>query len=242
MATDDKASSSYVATLDELNRVIVELTVTAVCGREFVRVGKLKEWLSSPGPPAEYGSQRKQIDLLAHAAYAHSLENSIHPPIHESTLLRTCPLTFCILVKLGHGHLIESFQRQHLDDSNLNTMESSTLQAKIESIASDPNLNNKYSPNEALSLARKFDELRWKFFVPTFELHQGDVFSKNHILPIVKKRPMNPKGGTAKLYRIEVLEEFVGTSLRDAVSSSVHDKKDEFGKVSSRYSQISLHI
>ena len=228
MAAISRVSSDHVATLDDFQCIVRESTVKAECGREFIRVDKLMGWLESPGPSLVEGGHRKQIDLLARAAYRDHLPNDIRPAIHESLLLKNCPLTFCVLVELGHGNLVHEFQRYHLTDRNLETMDSSTLREKIKK---HMNINDSSSKLDPSGLAKRFDELRWKYFAPKFDLRLEGNFSKDRILPIVRKQAFK-NGGTAKLYKIEILEEFVGDNLRKEVCESVKEGKDGVDKVS----------
>ena len=217
-------SLSYHNIVNDFNDVLATLTLKAFCGRDFIRVERLKEWLQNTRLSPIDGQPRRQIDLLAHVAYGDRLWNSIYPAIEPSTLMNDCPLTFCILVELQHGHEVNEFHRHHLTDLNLRTMDSSQLRATIE---------NNMKIKDAASLAKSFDELRWKYFVPEFDLRQAENYSKNCILPITKRIEIKT-GGTAKLYRIEVLEEFVGEKLRKEGCNCVEADTDELGKVCMR--------
>ena len=219
-------SSHHDAAISEFNSLLQSLTVTAECGGKFILVEKLKAWLESE----DETYPRRQIDRLARAVYREFLGDSIHPMIDESVLLRSCPLTFCILVELGHGCLIHQFSRHHLVDQSLATMDSDTLRSQLKR---ELNLQDEYQIDGVSDLAERFDKLRWKYFTNIFDLRQDEFFSKTRILPIVRKQEINAKGGTAKLYRIEVPEEFVSESLREEVRNSIRDTKD--GKVSLRF-------
>ena len=225
MVTFNRVPSHHITTLKEFEDVVQKSTEKAECGRNFIRVEKLMEWLKSPSIEP---NPRTQIYRLAFAAYRETLV--IRPPIEESILLNDCPLTFCILVELGHGHLVHEFQRYHLIDRNLETMDSSALRSKIER---DMTFYDTHSEFELSGVAERFDKLRWKYFAPKFELRRGEKFPKDCILPIVQKQAIK-NGGTAKLHRIEILEEFVGTSLREEVCNSVKVGKDGADKVSAQ--------
>lgn len=74
--------------------------------------------------------------------------------------------------------------------------------------------------------ATDFDNIQWRFCPAQFDLDMGREFWKNRILPICSRQPINlTKGGTAKLWQIAVLEEFVGKELREVVKNSVYDPK-----------------
>ena len=212
---------SYHNIVNDFKDVLGTLTLKAFCGRDFIRAEELKEWLQNTRLSPFDGRPRKQIDLLAHVAYGDRLINSIYPTIEPTALLNECPLTFCILVELQHGHVIDEFHRHHLTDLNLRTMESGQLRATIE---------NSLKIEDAASLAKSFDKLRWKYFVPKFDLRQAENYSENCILPITKRAEIKT-GGTATLYRIEILEEFVGEDLRKEGCNCVETGTDGLGKV-----------
>jgi hypothetical protein len=89
------------------------------------------------------------------------------------------------------------------------------------------------SEEEAEKLAVDFNREQWRFCPAKFELEMGRNFGKDRVLPFFIKEPINFKGGTASLWQIEVLEEFVGLKLRKTVRSSRYNsRKDSLGYVS----------
>ncbi|KAL8941905.1 MAG: hypothetical protein Q9216_001978 [Gyalolechia sp. 2 TL-2023] len=76
---------------------------------------------------------------------------------------------------------------------------------------------------DADQVAETFDKEQWAFCPAKFELHSGQTYTEHKILPIYRKEEINTKGGTAKVYQIDVKEEFVGDSLRQAVAFSRHN-------------------
>jgi hypothetical protein len=89
------------------------------------------------------------------------------------------------------------------------------------------------SDPEAEKLAIKFNEVQWQFCPAKFELEMGRDFEKDRVIPICKKEIINTKGGTATLWQLEVLEEFVGDKLREtARNSRYNNPNDRFGYVS----------
>jgi hypothetical protein len=80
--------------------------------------------------------------------------------------------------------------------------------------------------------ARKFYNRQWAFSPATFDLHLGQEWAKNRVIPICNKEEINV-GGTAKVYQIEVQEEFVGEQLKEVVSASRYNNpNDRLGYVS----------
>src|SRR5204862_5856837 len=97
-------------------------------------------------------------------------------------------------------------------------------------------------PN-AGTVAERSDAAQWSYCPVKFDLRVGRNYSRNQIIPICRKRPINQKGGTASLWLIEVQEEFVGDLLKDAVPASrFHNPDDGLGFVSYPSTQLSCGI
>lgn len=191
----------------------------ATCGRHYVLVAKLATWLRTKVHP---GTPQIQASRLLLAAYRNRIQPGL--PIHVEQFSPgedCCILVFSILLELGKGEFVHICQRQNIVDRHL-PMDSRSLRRKLakESI---PN------PEE---LAIKFDDLQWRFCAAKFNLDIDRDHVKNVIIPICSKEMINAKGGTAQLWQIAVQEEFVGSKLKEAVSSSgFDDPRDNFGYV-----------
>lgn len=87
------------------------------------------------------------------------------------------------------------------------------------------------------TLAAAFDKEQWAYCPAIFKNDEYLDFHTNRIIPIFSKEQINTKGGTATLWQIEVLEEFVHESLRKVLETSVYDdEEDQMGKVRSTHS------
>ncbi|KAL8962851.1 MAG: hypothetical protein Q9193_000811 [Seirophora villosa] len=194
--------------LRELKVKVESLTMEAVCQRSYVLVAELLQWLRSEVHP---GNSTTQAGRLLVAAYG---GNSILPSSTIRLLDKDncCLLIFSILVLLGKGELVDRFQRVDTTgilDKHL-PIDHQQLREKFRA-AQIP---------DADQLAAEFDKKQWMFCPAKFELHSGQEHREPKILPICKKEEINKKGGIARVYQIEVKEEFVGDTLRRAVAFS----------------------
>ena len=190
----------------------------ATCGRSYVLVAKLTKWLRS-----KVGYTIRASRLLQ-AAYRDRAKPGL--PITAEQLIPgehyCCLIVFSILLKIGAGQLVHTFQRAEIVDGAL-PIDLRSLKIKLAAVDS----------NIAEELISKFDEMQWRFCAVKFDLDISRDYVKNRIIPICRKERINSKGGTAQLWQIEVQEEFVGHKLREvALSSRYDDPKDDFGYVS----------
>jgi hypothetical protein len=192
--------------------------MTGMCGRPYIRVAKLIKWLKSEASP---GSRVSQVERLLYAAYHDRIELPIS--IRQVCRSDNCSLlVFSILLELGYGGLFDRFQRQGIVDKHL-PIDLRNLKYLLEPLR---------LPN-ATELAGQFDRKQWAYCAVKFDLYLGQDYPKNRIIPICSKEEINTKGGTARLWQIEVQEEFVGQQLREVVSTSSFDSPhDDFGPVS----------
>ena len=209
-------SRDYDATIRAFKEKLQECTVTAVCGREYILVDKLKSWLRS-----EVSGNTTRASRLFNIVYRRRHPSQPWPPACDfSRGNHSCLLVFCILLELGSGELVEKFQRTDIVDRRL-PIDLPSLQEEIAAM------------RLPAALAERFDEMQRRFCAITFDLDMDRDYIKNQVLPICEKKTINDKGGTAQLWQIAVQEEFVGEKLRNAVAlSEFDDSKDLFGKVS----------
>lgn len=201
----DKRSITDDASIRDFHSKLRECTMEAVCGRSYVLVTKLTNWLRSEVRWS--GSNTTQAGRLLQAVYRH--QNQPGRPINVENFsgVDCCLLVFCILLEVGAGELVHTFQRRGIVDRNLPT-DLSSLRHKLNDL-----------PN-AEKLAMDFDEVQWRFCPARFELHCGHEHPKNMIIPICRKEKINSKGGTAQVWQIDVQEEFLSPRLKKVVSSS----------------------
>lgn len=200
------------------------------CGRPYVRVSRLAAWFSSPGR-REDGSNTTQARRLLDYAYRHWREYGRTDPMPTQKLFDPsmgCICIFSILLEMDRGCLVHFFRRQQKFDHNLpihvqdlNQIFYAMLKpAREHDIHFDPKV-----------LAREFDDLQWRFCPAKFELGEEQIFLHQQVIPIIEKSKLSESGGTAVLWQIAVLEEFVADNLKAVVEKSRYQEPDDQGYV-----------
>lgn len=190
------------AILAEFTGKLDEYTRKAACGRDFVLVDKLHDWLRSP-----VGGEGIHADRLLHRV-AYSDWHQPGAPITKDKFKPgddCCLLVFCILQKIGRGNLLHVFSRKGKVDRLL-----PISRPDLEAIANDENDTD---------LSSAFFELQHRFRPARFDLHSRADWNEDTVVPICRRKPIKP-GGTAELWQIDIPEEFVGHTLREISSGS----------------------
>ena len=197
-------SASGDVILNEFKVKLEGYTRQAACGRYFVLVDSLQNWLRSP---AEGGTT--YADRLLHGvAYRHRHLPGV--PISPDKLIPgndCCLLVFCILHMLGHGDLIYSFSRREKVDRMLPFSFHDLQDIYRSSDIDDPDF------------VSRFLDLQDRFRPARFDLHNRTAWNEHMVVPICRRNPIK-EGATASLWQVDVPEEFVGQKLRDAASGS----------------------
>lgn len=204
------------------------------CGRPYVRVSKLKKWLNSETDFR--GDKTTQTTRLLEYAYR-NWDNVT--PIDRSTLFQDgnpCILVFVILLTMDWGWLVHCFHSIHFSDAKL-PIDLATLRTTFSEMA-DRRILKRSDPSPEV-LADLFNRNQWQFCPARFNGGYDEYWVKDRIIPIHKKVLISDKGGTAKLWQIAVLEEFIGKKLQQIVPHARYDdKKDDLGPVSKIASDI----
>ena len=212
-------------------------TVQGTCGRQFILVEKLTNWMKEPDPGCHAHDIRTGC-LLQFAYPKRQDPGWMIEPEHIAYGGQCALLTFCILLELGLGDLIHTFHSNKLVDKKL-PIDLYQLRKTLGYIRGEGNNISK----ETNDLAVCFDKKQWRYCAARFDLHMGLNHVKHEILPICVKEKINKKGATADLWYIEVHQEFVGKELRDAVPNSRFKPEGpdgELGHVSQKAFQIEL--
>jgi hypothetical protein len=205
----DKEEEQHQAAIRDFRRVLNEYTVKAYCGREYVLVTRLTTWLKSQCPSGDY----TQVDRLLAAAYRNRTVPGL--PINKDDLCdlnEGCLVLFSLLLDLGHGDLIHKLQGREKFDKKF----------PIDLTQLRPIFREMGMPDSD-RIAEEFDYLQWKYFPAILDGQKNRQYPQNRILPFTKRVPINEKGGTAQLFQIEVLEEFVGPKLRHKMKQFRYD-------------------
>ncbi len=222
---DDQGGSGHEAAINDFKAMLKTCAYPAICGRDYILVAKLTEWLKSETRPL-FGTT--QVGRLLRAAYRDRNHVALPVSVGQIDHGHKCSLlVFSILLELGLGNLVHLWHWQGIVDTSLPI----PLWSLKERIKKMDFLN--FSLADVEQLAEKFNNMQWRFCPANFQLNDGEDYNKERIIPICRKDLINTKGGTAKLWQIVVQEEFVGKELREAVSSSrFKDPKGELGMVS----------
>lgn len=173
--------------------------VEAVCGRTFMRVEEIKSWVD------------RNLQALLWAAYQDA--NTPGLPIEPDEVRgshRDSLLVFAILLESGYGDMIDTFVR-------LGWAKKMPMELPDLSNIRDRLGHATISGADAKQLAAKFNEKQWKYFPAKFRLRGDHEHDINTVVPVVKKYKINTKGGTATVWHIVVLEEFVEEKIRKTV-------------------------
>ncbi|KAK0114162.1 hypothetical protein ONS95_013663 [Cadophora gregata] len=200
---------------------LASCTELAACKRPYIRATKWRTWLKSKVSVKVEGKnyETTQVSRLLDVAYRH-LGKPTHPinrdhichPQHE------CLLIFSILLELGQGSLIHQFLRRDSVDKH--------LPFKLYELR---NLFRDLGVTDPEQAAANFDKLQWKYCPAKLDFHGTRQYPENRIMPFCRRKRINLKGGTAQLWKIAVLEEFVEEKLRKAVEDSRFDDGDGLG-------------
>lgn len=215
--SDLQRQESYRQTLDDFERELEACKVKAICGRTFLRIKRLAKWL------------KKNTGTLLWAAY--SQENRSSLPINErqvqnSTFGDGPILVFGVLLELKYGHFIDLFHSVRLAHRLPHSLYDLETALKA---GGDPRLTEE----DAIELARRFDNAQWRYCPPSFDWLHVQKHLPQHIIPIIRKEAINSKGGTAKVYQIAVLEDYVGKEMAELISFSKYQSEgDGLGQVS----------
>ena len=191
------------AILKEFTGKLDEYTRKAACGRDFILVERLQGWLRSP-----VGGGGTHADRLLHCV---AYSNREHPgvPLTADKFKPgddCCLLVFCILQRIGRGDLINVFSRKGKVDTSL-----PISRHDLKTIADDVH---------DADLLSAFFQQQHRFRPARFDLHSTtDLDDEDMVVPIYQKNHIKT-GGTAKLWQIDIPEEFVGQTLRDVSSGS----------------------
>ena len=204
------------ATLREFRKVLKDYTVPGLYRREYIRVTLLTKWLESKATPRD-----RQVDILLEYAYRQS--HAPRLPISADDICRDgekCILVFSILLEIDCGKLIDCFESHDLVDKNL----------PIPLLRLGEVLGDQKSSRGVL-VAEEFNRKQWAFCPAKFDFDRSRQYHQDMVIPICRREKINDKGGTARLWQIEVQEEFVRPRLRAKILHSRYESP-VFGPVS----------
>lgn len=213
----------------QLDLAVKACTHTAACGRKFVEIQRLTRWLRSP----PHGSSTPHIHRILETVFADDV-GRVRPviDIKDGTSNRV-DIVFAILHEIRQLRLIVSFQQAGIVDSrlplNLRTLEETIREAGI--------CKEKFPGPDAASrqeqaiveLVESFDKYQYQFRPHIFRSDGEPRLSGKHILPVLERNEIGyivggvfvrKEGGTAYIYRLAVLKEFLSKEILDVVKNT----------------------
>lgn len=202
------------------------------CSQSYVRVSKLREWWKSD--TNFQGTTTSQATRWLDYAYRQWPVHSHFNHMSKDKLMGSnpCVLIFSILLEIGWGDLIHLFRLvKHgpLDDSL--PFREPYLKFCFQKMSELVYQRPRDIPVDIVSIL--FFQAQWKYCPAAF-IGEFEHLEPLTIIPIHRKELISDKGGTAKLYQIEVLSEFVGGTLRQAAKDFEYtpmDNPDGLGSV-----------
>lgn len=124
-----------------------------------------------------------------------------------------CLLVFSMLLELGHGDLIDIFQKVGIVDKSLASSDYHYGQLRHE-------FERYHIPNIG-KIIDGVEKNKWSFCPAPIWPYAQKIFGGGRwVLPFCKRERINEKGGTANLWQVLVREEFVPPNLRATISGS----------------------
>lgn len=199
----------------ELANMVTKYTNTSKLGEEYVSIVALSKWL------CDHRHEFNKLESLGQ----HDQPVPLVTRISAGQQVRMC----CLSLHLGfhrHPGLIKQFLHFGNDDH---------LYAHVGKLAS---YLIDYEPKRAEQLAAAVYQHYLKFYPVIFQLDAMSVWDEDNALPILDMVPKG-EGGTARIHRILVREEFVHHELQKAVPKACVYEPGE-GKVRSAFTYSSV--
>lgn len=195
------SSISQTQLIAEYRQFVQECEVQSFCGRQFIRIRRLREWM-----------EPRKSDLLFEAYRRR--EPWEQPSIHK---IWDDPngawLVFAILLEINHGDLIDLFLR--LGFRNL-PIPRDMLRQQLAQYAVEPH----FTREEVDRIVELVDKRQFAFCPVHLDIGHDKYYSERYILPIHSRKVINHKGGTASIWQVEILEEFLEPGLRRVLERS----------------------
>jgi hypothetical protein len=140
-------------------------------------------------------------------------------PVDFRTILEgeeACLLVFAILLEQDCGELIELFQDAGINDKSL-----------YHSIGNEEKqyLVERRAPSEVI---HNFERLKWDYLPPRLTFQMKNRFEGYDIvMPFCRRKPVNDKGGTARVYHVSVKQKLIDDlELRAVLAKSLYNDPD----------------
>lgn len=203
---------------EDFSKMLKSCRMINVEGKTYIRTTPLVEWMLGKGK-----SNASHLEILLDRVYSRDMMVPIEASA-ISTGAHSSLLVFSILLELGYGHLIHLFHRYDLTDRRL-PYQTAELRAVLDRV----------EVSGESGLAERFTEKQWAYQPLQLQYRVSLDCPPEMVVPIHQRQQINAKGGTATLWEIVVLEDFVNDELREvAANARYNDSSDNLGFVSAR--------
>lgn len=192
------------------------------CERRFVHVDDMLSWMrgfdsvDSSLPNERTPNAARLLDELHDKTKSH---RQFPFPVDFRAILegeQACLLVFAILLEQGCGELIELFQDAGINDKFLYyPITDNQRQYLVE----------RRAPPEVL---RNFEQLKWDYLPPRLTFQMKNRFEGyNIVMPFCRRKPVNDKGGTARVYHVSVKQKLIDDpELQVVLAKSLYNDPD----------------
>lgn len=218
------ASSSVTCNLQQTfqHKLQKDWKRRTACGRFYVDTNSLVAWMNE----SETDNNLSNAGRLLIEVYPRNSPRGrtlVSPSTKDiSSVEDRALLVFGILLELGHGDLIDLFQRSKIIDKDLSTSQVYRNQLQYE-LASN-------GVPDPIGIIDKFERAKWSFCPAIIRNGKSERFINGTILPYSKRDRVNEKGGTAEVWQVLLQEDVMKQDLKEAIKGS-RFKHKEFGWV-----------
>jgi len=231
------AASEEIRFYNEFDEQLQKCTLNThheACGRSYVRTHKMEAWWrGSALLRQEVTTQAAR--MLRYSYRSAKIETLLKPDVDDILAEgdRSFARILSILCELRLVKVIHQFRNKNLRDRDL-PIEQSKLLDRFREMA-DAGL---ILVTDCEHLAHSFYQKQWKYCAEIIGADEFRDYDHDSIIPIHHKEVITDKGGTAKLWRIVVLKEFVHENLQNEAREYVPlgSKDDGQGPVSNKSS------
>lgn len=183
-----------------------------LCQRHIVHVDLVREWwlkeMSDNSKRTKLHRLLDELSIPQHRIFPLQYKDIVNGD--QSSLL-----VYSLLLKQGHGHLVDIFTRSDMRDQYIAITRSDSNEILHKDLST-------VEPTKAASILAEFHKERWQYCPLRLTLDMNHtLYGTNVILPFCHKIQLGDKGGTASIYMVAVQKDLIqDDSLRLAISDS----------------------
>jgi hypothetical protein len=198
--------------MEAFHNEVLRLTKSNYQGQPFVLIRQLESWMESIGDDCDRPGSSWLVLLFIDAYQDHG---GIEKYASLMTLKDNFQLSstksyfrlFCVLLQIWMGHLIETLSFFISDDD---------LPIRPEDLEMNIKTRNILKTKDIEQFVQQF--ITWQYFFCCRSLEKRYItkFSSKDIVPISRLQKLSDEGLAAKIFRIEVPEDYVSPNLQEA--------------------------